>query len=254
MRPRLIPVITLEEGYVVKTKKFKTPVYIGDPINTVRIFNDKEVDEIAIVDIRASLQGTDIDFDHLEEIASESFMPLSYGGGVTSVDEVRRILRLGFEKVILNTAALENPSLVQDSAKETGRQSIVVAIDVRRSLLGHYVVTSHSGTRKWSESPVELARRMEELGAGELLVNSIDRDGMMQGYDAELLSKISSAVSVPVIAVGGAGSWQDMRNVIESGGAAAAAGGSVFVFHGRHSAVLIQYPHPHEIEEMFDDE
>lgn len=253
MLPRLIPVISLEDGYVVKTRKFKKPVYVGDPINTVRIFNDKEVDEMAIVDIRASLNGTKPKLDHLEEIASESFMPLSYGGGIRSIEEIRAILRLGFEKIILNTAALESPGLVTAAAEETGSQSVVIAIDVRKKILGGYAVASHSGTKKWPEGPVELAQRMEGLGAGELLLNSIDLEGTKTGYDLDLIKQVVESVTIPVIANGGARDWADMGAAIRNGGASAAAGGAVFVFHGKHEAVLIQYPAPDKIREIFDD-
>lgn len=218
MRPRLIPMLTLEDGYVVKTRKFKRPVYIGDPINTVKIFNDKEVDELAVVDIRATVRGQEPDYQHLEDIANESFMPLSYGGGVRSVEQIRRILRLGFEKIILNTAAVESPELVRAAAEETGSQSIVAAIDFKRSVFGGYYVTSHSGKKKTPESPVDFARKLENQGAGEIVLNHIDRDGTRLGYDIDLVNKVVSAVNIPVIACGGAGQWNDMRDVIKQGG------------------------------------
>ncbi len=253
MRPRLIPVLTLEDGYVVKTRRFKRPVYVGDPINTVKIFNDKEVDELAVVDIRASLNGTDPDITLIEEIAGESFMPLSYGGGIKTVAQVREILRIGFEKIILNTSALESPNFVTAVAEEAGSQSVVVALDFRKTIFGRTVVTSRSGRKKWDEDLIQSARRMQELGAGELILNNIDRDGLRIGYDIEMLKLVTEAVNIPVIACGGAGTWDDMSEAIRSGGAAAAAGGSAFVFHGRHSAVLIQYPSPAEVQTLFDE-
>jgi cyclase len=220
---------------------------VGDPINAVRIFNDKEVDELVFLDIGATPAGSGPNFRLLADIASEAFMPFGYGGGITTLAQVRELYSLGVEKVILNTAASTNPGLVEEAAALAGSSSVVVSIDVRRNWLGQYSVFTVGGTRDIKREPVAYAQEMEKRGAGEILLNAIHRDGTMTGYDLELIRRVSAAVSIPVVAVGGAGKLQHFREAIENGASAVAAG-SFFVFHGKHRAVLITYPEYSELE------
>ncbi|WP_369722514.1 AglZ/HisF2 family acetamidino modification protein [Bradyrhizobium sp. LLZ17] len=242
LKTRVIPALLLRGAGLVKTTAFKSPVYVGDPINAIRIFNEKEVDELVLLDIAASRTGRGPAFSTIESIASECFMPVAYGGGISSVEQVRRILGLGVEKVVINAAALADPQIVRATADEFGSQAIVVSIDVKRKLLGRYEVYGDSGTRSTGHEPAAYARMMADLGAGEILLTAIDRDGTMKGYDIELVSKVASAVSIPVIASGGAGTIADFGVASKHGGAAAVAAGAMFVFHGPHRAVLITYP------------
>lgn len=239
---RIIPCLLLSGLGLVKTVKFQDPKYVGDPRNAVKIFNEKEVDELVILDIKATLEGTRPRFELIREIVSEAFMPVAYGGGIRSVEDARSMLQLGVEKVVMNTAAVENPSLVRLAAKEFGSQSVVVCMDVRRSRSGRYELYTHGGRKNAKLDPVAFAHRMEESGAGEIMVNSIDRDGTMAGYDLELIRSVTGAVRLPVIACGGAGNLEDLRCAVSKGGASAVAAGSLFVFHGKHKAVLINYP------------
>jgi cyclase len=216
----------------------------------VRIFNEKEVDELVFLDIGASAAGTGPNFDLLADIASEAFMPFGYGGGITSVAQIKRLYALGVEKIIINTAAAENPGLVSEAASLAGSSGVVASIDVRRSLLGRYTVCVAAGKRDLGRDPVAYAREMADLGAGEILLNAIDREGTMEGYDLKLIRSVSEAVSVPVVAVGGAGSLDHLREAVRHGASASAAG-SLFVFHGRHRAVLITYPKYEELEALF---
>jgi cyclase len=236
----------------VKTVRFKEPRYLGDPVNAVRILNEKEVDELVFLDIAASPEGRGPDEQIIGELASECFMPLAVGGGITSVEQMRRLLRLGVEKVIVCTAAVENPPLVAAGAAELGSQSVVVALDVRRKLFGSYEVVTRCGTRRTGKEPVALAKEMEQQGAGEILVNAIDRDGTMSGYDVELTRRVADAVSVPVIACGGAGKLDDLVEVARDGNAAGVAAGSLFVYHGPHRAVLISFPSQAELARAFE--
>ncbi|MCK1652714.1 imidazole glycerol phosphate synthase subunit HisF [Bradyrhizobium sp. 149] len=242
LKTRVIPALLLRGAGLVKTTAFKNPVYVGDPINVIRIFNEKEVDELVLLDIAATRTGRGPAFSTIESIASECFMPVAYGGGITTVEQVRRILGLGVEKVVINAAALADPQFVRAAADEFGSQAIVVSMDVKRKLLGRYEVYGDSGTRSTGHEPVAYARMMADLGAGEILLTAIDRDGTMKGYDIELVSKVASAVGIPVIASGGAGTIADFGVASKQGGAAAVAAGAMFVFHGPHRAVLITYP------------
>lgn len=251
LRTRVIPCLLLRNGGLVKTRGFADPKYVGDPINAVKIFNEKEVDEIVFLDISATPAGRAPSFELIHDIATEAFMPFAYGGGVTSVEEVGRLVALGAEKVILNSAAVGRPELVREAAEVVGSQSLVVSIDVRRSMLGRYEVVTHGGTRRTGLDPAAWARRVEELGAGEILVNSVDRDGCMNGYDLTLLRRVTEAVRVPVVACGGAGSLADFNAAVTAGGASAVAAGSLFVFHGKHRAVLITYPEYRDLERLF---
>ena len=251
IKTRVIPCLLLKGSGFYKTIKFKKPTYLGDPINILRIFNEKEVDEIMILDIGATPSNKGPNMAFLNDLASECFMPLGYGGGVTTIDQMRMLFQLGFEKVTLNTAAVEKPELVSEAAKRFGSQSIVVSIDVKNGMLGGYEVMTRCGAEKTGYNPADFAREMEQRGAGEILLNSIDRDGTMHGYDLALLKMVSAVVSVPLVACGGAGSVAHLREAIEQGGASAVAAGSFFVFQGKHRAVLINVPSPAELEAAF---
>ena len=241
-KTRVIPVLLLRGKGLVKTVKFKDPKYIGDPINSVRIFNEKEVDELVFLDITATSEGRGPNFELLAEIAGEAFMPMAYGGGITTLEQVQRIFALGFEKVIVNTAAHTLPGLIRDAVAIYGSQSIVGCVDVRRTLLGRYELISHAGKTKQSVGLKEHVQALEQLGVGEIIVNAVDRDGTQSGYDLKLIREVSSAVSVPVVACGGASGIDDFVAAVHEGGASAVAAGSLFVFFGPHRAVLINYP------------
>lgn len=249
IRPRVIPTLLLKGQGLVKTVKFKDPKYLGDPINIVRIFNEKEVDELIFLDITATNESRRPPFEMLGKITSECFMPLGYGGGIRSLEDVKTLLGLGIEKVILNTAAVELPELVSEAAAYAGSQAVVVSMDVKRSLLGKYEVFTHSGTKGTGLDPVRHAQEMEKRGAGELFVNSMDRDGTMQGYDLDLIRRVAQVVGIPVIACGGAGNVQHLAEAIQSGASAAAAG-SMFVFQGPLRGVLISYPSQEELRRL----
>jgi imidazole glycerol-phosphate synthase subunit HisF len=250
--PRVIPCLLLQNRGLVKTVRFKDPVYVGDPINAVKIFNDKEVDELIFLDITASAEKRRPAFDYLKDVASESFMPFGYGGGIRSVDDIKTILGSGIEKVSINAYALENPNFIREAADRFGSQSIVVSIDVKKNLLDRYEIYAARGQKRTRLDPVKFAAEAAGLGAGEILLNSIDRDGRMNGYDLELIRRVSSEVDVPVIACGGAGSVQDLVDAVKKGGASASAAGSLFVFHGRHRAVLINYPAYADLKAAFN--
>jgi imidazole glycerol-phosphate synthase subunit HisF len=242
MRYRVIPVLLLRGAGLVKTQKFKDAKYVGDPINAVRIFNEKEVDELVFLDIEATVAGRAPNFDMLRNIASECFMPLCYGGGVRDLRTIEAILKTGVEKVAVNSAVVEHPEMIREATRTFGNSTIVASIDFKRGLLGKAEVFVRSGRQRTKSSPVELALRAEELGVGEILLNSIDRDGTMQGYDLEVIKEVVAAVNVPVIACGGAGSLAHFRAAIHEAQASAVAAGAFFVFVGKHRAVLITYP------------
>lgn len=248
-RPRLIPCLLLSDGNLVKTRKFKDPIYLGDPMNAVKIFSEKCVDELCVQDIDASKNGVGPNFDLLSEIATEAFMPLSYGGGITTVEQIRKLFHIGFEKVIVNTGWQADPDLLKAAAAQFGSQSVIASIDVKQDVLRRNRCMTCDGTRVVPGSPVELAKHAEALGAGEILLNSIDRDGAMQGYDLKLVKSVADAVTVPLIACGGAGGAKDMADVLQQAGAHAAAAGSMYVFYGPRRAVLIHVP---EEKELFD--
>ena len=248
---RVIPCLLLRNQGLVKTVKFKDPKYVGDPINAVRIFNDKEVDELLFLDITATNERKRPPLKVIGEIASECFMPLAYGGGIRTLDDIREIFTVGVEKVCINSYAVEDPSFIAKAADIFGNQSIVVSIDVKKGLFGKYEVFTHGGRSNTKLDPVEHAVRMEQMGAGELFINSIDRDGTQQGFDIELVRKVASAVRIPVIACGGAGTVAHFREAVKQGGASAVSAGSMFVFHGKHRAVLITYPGQEELERLF---
>lgn len=239
---RIIPCLLLRNTGFVKSCKFKDFVYLGDCFNIVRLFNEKEADELLIFDIDATPKNRPPNVDMLREIAGECFMPVAYGGGVRTVEDIRRILKAGFEKVSVNTEAFKNPDLIRKAASEFGSQSVIVSIDVRRTILGRYDVYINGGRQGTGLDPVTVAKRAVDMGAGEILLNSIDRDGTMEGYDIEIIRQLTDSVPVPVIACGGAGSLRHMHDAIHQGAASAVAAGSFFVFMGKYRAVLITYP------------
>jgi len=247
---RVIPVLLLKGQGLYKTVKFKDPVYVGDPLNTVRLFTEKEADELICLDITASREGRAPNFELLTDIATETFMPFAYGGGITNVEEVRRLFYIGAEKVVINSSAYTTPELIDEVARQFGSQSIAASIDAKKKMFGGYEVLSHGGTKKQKRSPVEAAKEMENRGAGEIFINSIDQDGTLQGFDLDLVRQVAEAVSVPVVACGGGSSLADFRKATDAGASAVSAG-SFFVFQGKHKAVLITYPTPEELAQTF---
>jgi cyclase len=251
LRPRLIPCLLIHNGGLVKTVNFSEPKYIGDPINAVRIFNEKEADELMVLDITATVNGIGPDYQLISYLAAECRMPLCYGGGVRTVAEIEKIISLGVEKVAVSSAAVENPLLISKAASRVGSQSVVVVIDVKKTgLLRRYEVVTHNGTRKTGFNPVEFAEHMAKLGAGEIIVNSVDHDGKMKGYDLDLVEQIRQAIHLPLTVLGGAGSLQDVKMLINRYGIVGAAAGSLFVFKGKYRAVLINYPNRTEKQEL----
>ncbi|MCC7109254.1 MAG: imidazole glycerol phosphate synthase subunit HisF [Deltaproteobacteria bacterium] len=242
LRPRIIPCLLVSDNGLVKTVRFKDPKYVGDPINAVKIFNEKEVDELIVLDIDATSKGREPNERLIRQFAVECRMPLCYGGGIKTTEQARRIIGLGVEKIALSAAALENPALITSIAAEIGRQSVVVVIDVRRKLLGGYEVFTHNAKTSARRTAVEWAREAEQRGAGEIVLNSIDNDGVMKGYDLALAREVRAAVNVPVTLLGGAGSLDDLRALFGACGVVGAAAGSLFVFKGAYRAVLINYP------------
>ncbi|AFY01369.1 AglZ/HisF2 family acetamidino modification protein [Bdellovibrio bacteriovorus] len=244
MRTRIIPTLLLKGHGFYKSQKFKDLRYLGDPINILKIFNEKEVDEVLILDISVSKEGQEPQYDLLRDLAGEAFMPLGYGGGIKDISQIKKILNMGFEKVCLNSSVLQNPMFVKEAAKVFGSSTISVMVDVKKNFFGKYEVFNHV-TSKSSSDPLKWAKELEGLGVGEIILNSVDRDGVMKGFDLELIKTVSSQVSVPVVASGGAGSVQDLHTAI-SGGASAVAAGSLFVFQGPLRAVLVSYPSDEE--------
>lgn len=243
LRPRIIPCLLIHNGGLVKTVGFAEPKYVGDPINAVRIFNEKAVDELIVADIDASVSGSEPDYSLISQLAAECRMPLCYAGGVKTPDQVVRIISLGVEKVALSSSAVNNPELIRESAHRVGNQSVVVVMDVKKTgFMKHYEIFTHNGTHKTGLDPVAFARKVESLGAGEILVNSIDHDGMMKGYDIKLIDQIRDSVNIPLSVLGGAGSLDDIADLVRRYGIIGAAAGSLFVFKGKFRAVLISYP------------
>ena len=228
-RPRIIPVLLLDGQDLVKTVKFKNPIYLGDPINALRIFNDKEVDEISIMN-RSAWKNKEIDYEYLRMIASEAFMPLSYGGGIKTTEQARKIFAIGFEKVIINSAFIENPELIRSISNIAGKQSVVVSIDYKKDIFGRNIVYYKSSTRKSKFSPLYVAKLAEQYGAGELIITCIDNEGSMLGYDYDVIYEISKSVNIPIVANGGAGSLDHINKAIYQYGASAVAASSMFVY------------------------
>jgi cyclase len=251
LRPRLIPCLLVQNGGLVKTVNFTNPKYVGDPINAVRIYNEKEVDELVVMDIDATVKEVEPDYQLISYLASECRMPLCYGGGVRTIAQFEKIISLGVEKVAVSSAAVENPKLISDTASRIGSQSVVVVIDVKKTGLSRrYEVVTHNGTSRTGLNPVDFARRMADLGAGEIIVNSVDRDGEMRGYDLDLVELIRQAVNLPLTVLGGAGSIGDLKQLINRYGIIGSAAGSLFVFKGKYRAVLINYPNRAEKEDL----
>lgn len=251
--PRIIPCLLLENRRLIKTVKFKAPVYIGDPINAVRIFNEKLVDEILILDKSKTKNRKSPDFDFLNNLANECFIPAGYGGGIRTLADIEKIFTIGFEKVILNSIVYSKPEVVIEAVKIFGSQSIVISIDVKKNFFNKYFLFSNCGTRRESITLVDYINLITKLQIGEVFLNSIDRDGSMRGYDIELIKKLSSKLTVPLIACGGAGKLTDFNHAITYGHASAAAAGSFFIFQGKHKGVLISYPKYSDIKQLFSD-
>ncbi|WP_210643502.1 AglZ/HisF2 family acetamidino modification protein [Pseudomonas sp. Tri1] len=243
LRPRIIPCLLIQDGGLVKTVKFKDPKYVGDPINAVKIFNEKEADELIVVDIDATANAVEPNYAQIAKLAAECRMPLCYGGGIRTAQQAKRIIALGVEKVAISSAAFENPQLISQIAEEIGRQSVVVVLDHKARLLSkQQEVWTHNGTRNTKRSVIEAAQEFERLGAGEIVLNSIENDGKMKGYDVELAIKLREAVRIPITILGGGGSLEDMRSIVAACGVVGVAAGSFFVFKGAYRAVLISYP------------
>jgi imidazole glycerol-phosphate synthase subunit HisF len=252
LKTRVMPCLLINNERLVKTVKFKNPSYVGDPVNAIKIYNEKEVDELIIVDISATVEKRPPPFRMIAEITDECFMPLCYGGGIRSVENIKTIFASGVEKVAINSYAVENPFFVRQAAEIFGSQSIVLCLDVKKTLLGRHVVCTHSGRNVTKLDPAAFAGQMEEMGAGEILLNSIDRDGTWEGYDLELIEKVACAVSIPVIALGGAGHTGHFSEAVQSGASACAAG-SMVVYQGKDKGVLINFPTRDELKKVLGD-
>lgn len=251
LRPRIIPSLLLQDNGLVKTVNFKNPKYVGDPINAVKIFNEKEVDELAIFDIDATNKGLEPNYSLIERIANQSRMPLCYGGGVKTIEQAQRIFGLGIEKIALSSAVLQNPQLITDIADRVGSQSVIVVLDVKKKLFGGYEVFTHNGKKSTGINPFKFIEQAQELGAGEIIINSIDQDGVMKGYDMALIDKAREKTSLPMTVLGGAGNLDDIKKVIEKHQIIGVAAGSLFVFKGIYKAVLINYPTKQEKENLY---
>ena len=249
---RLMPCLLVSNGALVKTVRFKEITYVGDPVNAVRIFNQKEVDELILLDIHATTQKRGIDFDTIDKVVSECFMPICYGGGVRTIDDMRRLYSMGVEKVSLGAAAFEVPGLVREAADEFGTQAVVVTLDVKKGLLGKTTVRMRNGTHDCKITPLDAARRFESEGVGEILLYSIDRDGTWSGFDLKLIESVGYGVGVPIVATGGAGSLQDIKAAVRDAGASAVAIGSMAVFQGKDLGVLIKFPARKDQDELFE--
>lgn len=251
LRPRIIPCLLVRDGGLVKTIRFKEAKYVGDPINAVKIFNEKEADELIILDIDSTVKGREPNYRLIAQVAIECRMPLCYGGGIRTAAQAKRIIGLGVEKIAISTAAIETPEVITEMASEVGAQSVVVVLDARkRRFRSGWEVWTHNATRNTERSPVDLAQEVESLGTGEIVVNAIDRDGEMRGYDLDLARAVRQATRLPMTVIGGAGSLADVGSLIESCGVVGAAAGSLFVFKGAYKAVLINYPTPAQKESL----
>lgn len=251
IRARVIPALLLSGESLVKTSNFKKPKYIGDPINTVRIFNELEVDELMFLDINASVESQPPNLKVLSEIANECFMPLAYGGGIKDICMAKSIFDIGFEKVVLNSVAHKNPKLISELSKHYGAQAVVVSIDVKKSLFGKYEVWTNGGKENTKKNPIEWAGEMEQLGAGEILITSIDKEGTWAGFDLPLISKVTAAVNLPVIAHGGCGKVDDIQKAVKQANASAVALGSMVVYQQKHMGVLVNFPDKNFLDQIF---
>lgn len=253
LRPRIIPCLLVHDNGLVKTVKFGEQKYVGDPINAVRIFNEKGVDELIVLDIDASARGAEPNFRLIENFVTESRMPLCYGGGIRSAEHAKKIISLGVEKVAISSAAIEDPSLITRVADAVGRQSVVAILDVKAGRFGKYEVWTQNGTKGTKRSPKELAIELQQAGVGEIVLNSIDNDGLMKGYDLKMVEPVHQAIDVPLTVLGGAGSINDIRELIQRFGIIGAAAGSLFVFKGIYRAVLISYPTAVERDQIISE-
>lgn len=251
LRPRIIPSLLIQDNGLVKTVNFKNPKYVGDPINAVKIFNEKEVDELAIFDIDATVKGLEPNYSLIERIANQSRMPLCYGGGVKTVEQAQKIFGLGIEKIALSSSVLQNPKLITQIADRVGAQSVIVVLDVKKKLLGGYEVYTHNGKKATGINPFKFIEEAQILGAGEIVINSIDQDGAMKGFDMSLIEKSRERSSLPMTVLGGAGNLDDIKKVIEKHKIIGVAAGSLFVFKGKYKAVLINYPNKSEKDLLF---
>lgn len=252
LRPRIIPCLLIKDKGLVKSTQFKDYRYIGDPMNAVRIFNEKEVDELSVFDIEATTEGRDPDYRLIQHLAEECRMPLCYGGGIKTIDQAQRIFSLGVEKISLSAAAINQPNLVAEIAKRVGGQSVVVVVDVKKKFFGGYEVCINNGNKNTGKNLIEFIKEAQDLGAGEIVINNIDADGMMKGYDLELIKKVAQATKVPLTVLGGAGSLEDIGKLIEKFGIIGAAAGSAFVYKGKLKGVLINYPSTLEKDLLID--
>lgn len=252
LQKRIIPCLLLHRGGLYKTERFKNPTYIGDPINCIKIFNEKEVDELIFLDIDASVENTEPNYRMIEDISGECFMPLCYGGGIKTVDQMKKIFSLGVEKISISTQAIANPELIREAANIFGSQSVIVTIDIGRDFWGKKKVFVNNGKKNTKLDPFDFVKQVESFGAGEIVINSLDNDGIMKGFDLELLKEIKSFTKVPVIALGGAGNLNHIKEVFEYSKVDAAACGSMFVYHGPLKGVLISYPPVNKIRELLD--
>jgi len=253
LQTRVIPVLLLQNKGLVKTVKFKNPKYVGDPLNAIKIFNEKEVDELIFLDIDASKKGVEPDYKLIKDFASECFMPVCYGGGITNIEQIKKIFTLGIEKISINYFALKDDELIKKAVDIYGSQSIVVAIDIKKSLMGKYQIYDHTKKKNLKTPFLEYIKHIEELGAGEILINNVDLDGTQKGYDIDLLKQVVNYVKIPVIACGGAGELKDFQTAKKEANVSAVAAGSFFVFQGKHNAVLITYPKYQELEKLFGE-
>jgi imidazole glycerol-phosphate synthase subunit HisF len=252
-RPRIIPCLLLDGERLVKTTGFNAPSYVGDPINALKIFNEKEVDEVIVLDISASKKGSKPNFDYIHKLAEECFMPMCYGGGISSMDDAEKLISYGVEKIAINQSALKNLELLTLIAQRYGSQSVLGVMDVKKCWFRGVRVWNHVTRKHATYTPAMWALKMTEAGAGEILLNYVDRDGTQQGFDIELIQSVSRVVDVPVVACGGASSIENCKSAIVKGGAAAAAAGALFVYKGPHRAVLINYPDSHTLKSLFKD-
>jgi len=249
--PRIIPCLLVKNKGLVKTIKFKNPKYVGDPINAVKIFNEKEVDELIVLDIDATLENREPDYKMIENLAVECRMPLCYGGGIKTVEQAKKIFGLGVEKIAISSAAIENPHIVTQLAEQVGTQSVIVVLDVQKRFFSEkYDIWINNGKKNTKIDPIEFTQQLEQIGAGEIVINSIDNDGMMKGYDFELIDRIHQRLNIPMSVLGGAGSMEDIGRLISRYGIIGAAAGSLFVFKGIYRAVLINYPNHNEKNDL----
>ncbi|MCI0471979.1 MAG: AglZ/HisF2 family acetamidino modification protein [Ignavibacteria bacterium] len=250
LKTRIIPCLLLKDKSLVKTVNFRKFNYIGDPVNTCRIFNELEVDELAFLDIRASLKNQEPQYEILQEIANECFMPVSYGGGIRTMTQAEKIFRTGFEKIVINSSAFTNPGFITEAAKSFGSQSIIVSIDVKKNIFGKYQVCSYSATKTENNRPEEWLKEVESLGAGEILLTSVDREGTWNGFDLDLIKMATSQLRIPLIAHGGGGSLHDISDAVKKGNASAVALGSMVVYQRKGFGVLVNFPENKVLQEI----